>query len=133
MADLPRKTIKRLGETHGERIATLVKDMVLASRDADVICFSPEVQALMDELRAFMFERVYLNPAAKGEDIKATRVVQAIYHDFIEHPEQLAKHLGRDVSDDELIQTTVDYVAGMTDTFAIKAYESRFLPRPYPV
>jgi dGTPase len=133
LEDLPRKTVKLLGDSHGARIATLVKDMVMASRDADRICFSPEIQALMDELRAFMFERVYLNPAAKSEDVKATRVVQSLYHDFIEHPEHLAKHLGREITDDELIQTAVDYVAGMTDTFAIRTYENRFLPRPYPV
>ena len=133
LEDLPRRTLKALGTTHGARIATLVKDMVMASRDAEHICFSTEVQAMMDELRAFMFERVYLNPAAKSEDAKATRVVQSLYHDFVEHPERLAKQLGYEIPASDLIQTVIDYVAGMTDTYAIHAYENRFLPRPYPV
>lgn len=130
LTDLPRRTLKRLGETHGERIATLVKDMVMASRESDVIRFSPEIQAMVDELRAFMFERVYLNSLAKSEDDKATRVVQSLYSYFLAHPEQLARALDREVDGDH-VQAVVDYVAGMTDTYAIRTYEALFLPKPF--
>jgi dGTPase len=68
---LPRSVTETLGATHGIRIDTLVCDMILRSREEGDICLSPEVEKALNTLRSFMFEKVYRNPIAKGEESKA--------------------------------------------------------------
>jgi dGTPase len=108
--DLPREEIAILGVTGAKRIDTLVHDIVDASENIDDIRQSAEVGEAMLSLRAFMFERVYLGPQAAPEHEKAHEVVHAIFDHLVE----------RGDDGDEI----VDYIAGMTDRFALAYAEA---------
>jgi dGTPase len=108
--DLPRDEIAVLGETGSARIDTLVHDIVDTSAGADDIRQSPEVGEAMLSLRAFMFERVYLGPQAAPEHERAHEVIGAIFDHLVERGDEI----------DEI----VDYIAGMTDRFALAYAES---------
>ena len=108
--DLPRAEIEVLGATGSVRIDTLVHDIVETSEDTEDIRQSPDVGEAMLSLRAFMFERVYLGPQAAPEHERAHVVVRAIFEHLVER--------GDDA--DEI----VDYIAGMTDRFALSYAEA---------
>jgi len=108
--DLPHDEIAILGPTGSARIDKLVRDIVEASEGVDDILQSPEVGEAMLSLRAFMFERVYLGPQAAPEHERAHEVVHRIFDHLV----------GRGDSKDEI----VDYIAGMTDRFALSYAES---------
>jgi dGTPase len=112
--ELPADEIALLGDTGSKRIDMLVHDLVETSADARDIRQSPEVGAAMLGLRAFMFERVYLGPGAEVERARATATVQRIFDHYLHHPEELPPERPGD-----LVQRVTDYVAGMTDRFAI--------------
>jgi dGTPase len=108
--DLPREEIAVLGSTGSARIDTLVHDIVETSDDVDDIRQSPEVGEAMLSLRAFMFERVYLGPQAAPEHAKAHEVVRAIFTSLVDNGDP--------------VDEVVDYIAGMTDRFALAYAES---------
>jgi dGTPase len=126
-ADLPEGAVKVLGASHGARIRTMVRDMIATSDTADEIAMSPAVWDAMMELRAFLFDRVYLSPRAKIEEPKSFGVVKKLFELYLAHPESLPEEF-RPASPDELVQRVTDYVAGMTDRFAIGTYEDLFVP-----
>jgi dGTPase len=109
-ADLPRAEIELLGPTGAKRIDTLVQDLVETSAEAGDIVQSADVGEAMLSLRSFMFERVYLGPQVEGEHRRARDVVRQIFEHLIER--------GDDVDD------AVDFLAGMTDRFALTHAES---------
>jgi dGTPase len=112
--DLPREEIEFLGERGSVRIDRLVHDIVETSADAGDIVQSDEIGRAMLNLRAFMFERVYLGPAAQQQRDTATATVRRIFAHLVEHPEDLPE--GRP---GELSEQVTDYIAGMTDRFAL--------------
>jgi dGTPase len=111
--ELPREEIELLGATGPRRIDKLVHDLVETSERAGDIRQSDEIGAAMLSLRAFMFERVYLAPDAVDEHTRAREVVRRVFDHLVEHPEQLPD------ADSELAERVTDYVAGMTDRFAL--------------
>ena len=110
---LPGAEIAVLGRTASERIDTLVHDIVEASQGVGEIRQSEKVGEAMLSLRAFMFERVYLGPRARPEHERAREVVRAVFDRLAEEPERLPP------GDEELPVRIADYVAGMTDRFAL--------------
>jgi dGTPase len=108
--DLPRAEIRRLGPTGSRRIDTLVHDLVETSEAAGDIRQSDEVGAAMLSLRVFMFERVYLGPQVEPEHRRAREVIRRVFDHLLAR--------GDDVDD------AVDYVAGMTDRFALTYVET---------
>jgi dGTPase len=118
--DLPQEELGVLGTTGSERIDTLVRDLVESS-GSGTIRQSEEVGEAMLALRAFMFERVYLGPPVEPEHRRAGEVVEQIVDMLVSDPERLPPGAG------ELADRIVDYVAGMTDRFALEyaASESR--------
>jgi dGTPase len=104
-ADLPRDEIERLGPTGAQRIDTLVHDLVEASEATGDICQSDDVAEAMLSLRAFMFDRVYLGPKVEPEHRRAAEVVRRIFDHLIARGDP--------------VEEAVDYVAGMTDRFAL--------------
>ena len=112
--DLPADEIALLGERGSERIDTLVHDIVEASWAASDIVQSDEIGRAMLRLRAFMFERVYLGPAAAEQRALAETTVRRVFDRLLEHPEELPPDGAGDVP-----QRVTDYVAGMTDRFAL--------------
>ncbi|HZP57656.1 MAG TPA: deoxyguanosinetriphosphate triphosphohydrolase [Dehalococcoidia bacterium] len=123
--ELPARARRVLGETHSRRIDTLVSDVVDASWDASrrprpggEIAMSAEVAEATDELRGFMFERVYLWEERLAEAERARRVIEFLWEAFLRDPRELE---GSDYTraEDSYARRTADYIAGMTDTFAL--------------
>jgi dGTPase len=87
----------------------------------------------MDELREFMFERVYLGPAVRGEHAKITAVVRRLFEHYVEHPELLPAdaHEGAPADERELCERVTDYLAGMTDRYCIREYTELQVPRAF--
>lgn len=127
--DLPQSALEVLGQTHGERINTMVTDMIQSSRGKGEILLSQQVQAAMDELRDFLFDRVYIGSEAKQDEGKAEKMVEVIYEYYLEHPEQMPELYQRVWQQEGLVQAVVDYVAGMTDRFIIHKFEQMFIPQ----
>ncbi len=126
--DLPRGATDVLGHHHGARIMTMVTDMVETSHDADRIRMSPRVWDAMMELRAWLFDNVYLSDRAKAEEPKAFGVVSALFRYYMEHPDAMSAEF-RPQQRDETPQAVTDYVSGMTDRFALRQYEALFMPK----
>jgi dGTPase len=120
--DLPREPIAVLGDRMSERIDTLVRDMISTSSERGGISLSEEVSEALTELRTWLFTNVYRNPRSR-ENSKADGVVVALFEHFLERPHERAR------SDPDPITETVDFVAGMTDRYAITVYKRLFLPR----
>lgn len=112
---LPDSTLKLLGNRHSQRIHTMVVDMVRESRGQPLVRMSGPVARAMDELREFMFEHVYLHPRKVAEEQNLTRIIDAFYAYFLSHLEELPIEYRREPRS----QAVVDYIAGMTDTFAL--------------
>jgi dGTPase len=124
-ADLPAEEIAILGPTGSARIDRLVHDLVEHSERAGDIVQGREVGGAMLRLRSFMFERVYLGAAARAEHARIERVLRGLFDWYGEHPEELPDG----VSDATPAERVVDYLAGMTDRYAIRAWTERFVPR----
>jgi dGTPase len=112
--DLPQDEIDLLGERGSVRIDRLVHDIVETSAEAGEILQSEEIGRAMLNLRAFMFERVYLGPAAQEQRDTATATVRRIFAHLVEHPQDLPEGRPGDLS-----EQVTDYIAGMTDRFAL--------------
>ena len=124
--DLPGEEIAVLGPRGSRRIDTLVHDLVEHSQAAGDIVQGAVVGPAMLRLRSFMFERVYLGPMARAEHAKIERVLQGLFDWYAEHPGELP---GEGAEADRV----VDYLAGMTDRYAIRAWERRFVPQGLPL
>ncbi len=125
--ELPDEVLEVLGRTHGQRIGTLVTDLVTSSADAPEVRLSPPVAAALDVLRDFLFERVYLREEARSEQEKAIGVVRALFSYYLEHPGAVPEEYHRAPGD--LPTRIADYIAGMTDRYALRVYEQLFLPQ----
>ena len=132
-SDIPRDIAAVLGENHSQRINTLVCDMVRTSREAGTVCLSPQVETALRELRSFMFERVYRNPIAKGEESKAQDMLTRMFDYYISHPEALPEDFQPQLSFDGMERTVCDYIAGMTDNYAVDKYTEIFIPTGWQV
>ena len=131
--DIPRDIAAILGENQRDRINTLVCDMVFTSREAGSICMTQEIQKALANLRSFMFARVYHNPVAKGEESKAKDMLQMLFRFYVDHPEQLPADFQPQLSFDGLGRTVCDYIAGMTDNYAIEKFNEIFVPSGWNV
>ncbi len=126
--DIPGAISNVLGHTHSQRINTLVCDAIAASREAGKFCLSPKVENALKDLRLFMFERVYRNPVAKAEESKAKALLTRLYEFYIKHPEALPVDFQPQLSFDGMERTVCDYIAGMTDNYAVDKYTEIFVP-----
>jgi dGTPase len=124
--ELPRRPISALGSSGSERIDALVHDMVEHSQRAGDIVQGPEAGPAMEALREFMFEHVYLGSAVRAEHAKIAGVVRRLFEHYVEHPELLP---GREEAD--LARRVIDYLAGMTDRYCIRAYTELEVPRAF--
>jgi len=122
--DLPAAEIELLGPTGSARIDTLVRDIVERSAAVGDIAQSEEVGGAMLRLRKFMFGRVYLGEAARGEHERAQRAVRGLFDHYMEHPEEVpATEPGASAC-----QRVADYLAGMTDRFCIARFAELTAP-----
>ena len=131
--DIPKAITDVLGHTHRDRINTLVCDAISTSREAGEVCLSPNVDKALRDLRSFMFERVYRNPTAKGEERKAKDMLQRLFEYYYTHPEALPEDFQPQMSFEGLERTVCDYIAGMTDNYAIDKFNEIFIPTGWQV
>ena len=131
--DIPVHISQVLGYTHGERIERLVLDVVESSREGDVICQSPEVAQAMGELRQFMFRSVYFNPRAKGEESKAEDMICLLFEYYCKHTDKLPPEYQDILVREGVQRAVVDYIAGMTDTYAVEKFGELFIPMRWMV
>lgn len=125
--DIPKRLRDTLGETYSERINTMVLDVILSS-DGGEIRMSDTVGPAMNELRDFMFERVYRNPIAKGEEGKAKEMLKMLYCYYAEHPEALPEDDRYLVEEYGAERAAADYISGMTDNYAVERFTELFIP-----
>ena len=124
--ELPKGPIHLLGERHSQRIHQLVRAVIAASEgEAQAQMQEAEAEAL-EELRQFLFDRVYFGSPPKREEKKAEGLLRQLYLYYRDHPELLPEH---SAAGEEGVR---DYCAGMTDHFAISQYARYFLPTPWP-
>ena len=123
-ADLPSGLIDTLGDTGSHRIDALVHDLVEQSATAGAIVQSPELGAAMLALREFMFERVYLGPAATREHEKIDLVITTLFDHFCAHPEEIPAS----IPPGDLPRRVTDHIAGMTDRFCLATFEALTVP-----
>ncbi len=130
-SDLPRACVEVLGGSHRARINKMIHDVVEQSTDLPEVRMSDAVAEQFQTLREFMFTRVYYNPVAKSEEGKAKRVVQQLFEYYCKHLEEMpTEFLLRREQDGEM-RVVADFIACMTDNYAIRDYERLFVPRSW--
>lgn len=130
---LPKELTDVLGKGHGDRISRMIEDLVENSLDRPDIRMSEPVQKATDALRAFLFEMIYLSDTVKKDADQAKFLLETLYRYYLQDLSRLPEaHLGiyrinaEDANDHRIV---TDYIAGMTDRFAIRAFEEHFMPK----
>ncbi len=123
----PADVIKPFGEPGREWVSTMVEAVIDESYRQNEIAMEPSLLEAMHTLRAFMFERVYLRPEAESQRRRATQVVRDLVTYYLEHLDQVPESYRHDEADD--LTQVIDYVAGMTDRYAIRTHDELFRPR----
>ena len=126
--DIPEKIRKVLGYSHGDRINTMVTSLIKCSADKPVISMDPEVQEAMNDLRAFLFERVYRNQVVKGESDKAKNLLCSLYEYFLKNVEKMPRTYFSMIETDGKERCVCDFISGMTDRYAIDTYRELMIP-----
>jgi dGTPase len=127
--ELPVEPIAVLGDTGSRRIDALVHDLVEHSEIAGDIVQGPVAGAAMDELRTFMFDRVYLGETARREHAKIERMMRALFEHYVAEPDRIPD--GGGAPDADLAQRVTDWLAGMTDRYCIRAFEALSVPEAF--
>jgi dGTPase len=131
--DLPRDLVEALGSSSSTRIGTLVKDVVtetLAGGLTEIRMSAPVLDAVL-RLRSFLFQAVYENSIATVEFKKASAILTGLWEKVRERPEEFLD-LGT-VQREGLDVATRDFVAGMTDRYAVRLFEQLFIPKPWSI
>ena len=132
--DIPEEYRKILGFDTRERLNTLIHDIIDHSRNRNDIYMSPEVAGAMQGLRQFMFQNVYTNPIAKGEETKAKELLERLFVYYLKHIDVLPGYYLQMLEEGEENDRVVcDYIAGMTDQYAVAKYNEYFMPKSWQV
>ena len=132
--DVPERLAKIIGRTNGEWLDTFIHDIIATSMDTDDITMSAEVYDAFLELRAFMFENVYTNPIAKGQEGKVEEMIKILYHHYLDHIDKLPEYLKKMMYEGETKERVVcDYVSSMTDRYAVSVFEEVYIPKSWTV
>ena len=125
--NLPLDCIRVLGDTKSKRINTLVLSAIKNSKET--VCLDSDVQEAFDILHRFMFDRVYTNPVCKSEETKAISMIQSLYEFFVENPNELPSEYMSIAFKEGTERAVCDYIAGMTDGYALEIYSKYFVPK----
>lgn len=130
---IPEKFLKKIGYSHGQRINNMIIDIIENSKDKNKIMMSDDMAELTAELRDFLFENVYYNKVAKSEEDKTMFIVEKIFEYYTKNfdalPEFYLKiYENNNFTKEEIIK---DYIAGMTDRYAMKVFEELYIPKPW--
>ncbi len=127
---IPKKYTDVLGTSTKSRLNTLIKDIIINSMGKNDICMSSDIEHAMTELRQFMFGSLYLNPTAKSEEVKAYKLITELYHYYMSRLDALPDTYKMFIEEKKEAPERVvcDYIAGMTDTYAMSEYANIFMP-----
>ena len=129
--ELPGDCLKVLGQTHGERIDTMIRDIVYSSQDTEHLQMTALVQSAMDGLREFMFERVYRDAWRAAEEARCDHVMKGLFQYYSAHPGEMPDEyllIGYKEGTDRAV---CDFLSGMTDRYAVRQYQSLFIPSAF--
>ena len=126
--DLPGEFIGILGESHKERINTMILDIIRESLDKPYVQMSSHINDATAGLRNFLFENIYLGSKAKVEEEKIEYIMKELYMFLIKNPKEITSNTEKNLSCDNIHRLACDYIAGMTDRYALNKYKAIFLP-----
>lgn len=141
IGDIPAHLRDILGDTHGKRIDSMVRSVIRASGNiiadaeknggsGDILLEAP-INSAMNELHEFLFENVYRNPVAKGEEGRASAMLEQLYVYFTEHPDELPSEFETIKRTESEERAVCDYISGMTDRYAINTFRELFIPEAW--
>ena len=133
MDDIPRKALETFGYSHAERINNMVTDIIRESDGKDEILQSPLFKDELITLRSFMFSHVYKSSRVKKEEdlAKVEVVIKSLYEYFLKNPDKLPEDLQEIAAANGINEAVKDYIAGMTDRFALNVYTDLFVPQSW--
>lgn len=131
--DIPAEVVQRLGATHAQRLNTFITDVIAESRKAGDIVQSEGRKAAMAQLREFMFASVYTNPMCKGEEGKAQDMIRRLFDYYFACTDALPIEYLEIMEEEGRERAVCDYIAGMTDAYAIEKFEDLFIPKAWTV
>ena len=129
--DIPQEIVRVVGRTCSARINAMVFSAVENSKEGN-ICLSPQMQQAVDALNDFMFSSVYLNPFAKREEKKVPGLIEGLYA-YLKKPEHCPEDMRPIAEAEGYERAACDYIAGMTDHYAVELYSSLFIPHSWNV
>ncbi len=130
-ADLPENTVKLLGKTTRERINTMITSVYLNSVGKGDVLLGTDISKAADELRAFMFDRVYIGSAAKEEEGRAAEMIEIMYNYFKNNKDRLPEFYRGELDKYDIDTVVSDYISSMTDRYAVYAFEEIFVPKNF--
>ncbi len=141
-AVLPADCVETLGHSHSARLNTMVSDLIQTNwwatgegtpPDPPLLTMSQPILAATNKLRDFLFQTVYHRPEAKAEDEKVRFIIETLYTHFLRHPEEIPPELMRIIEQrgEPIEQAVVDYIAGMTDRYALTVFKRIFVPKTW--
>ena len=131
LSDIPKKLVRALGETHGNRINAMVLDVVENSTDRGEIIMSGEMEGYTNELREFLFEFLYFSGKSKLDEKKITTVIRMLWDHYMENPDELPEEYRQSISQWGEKQVVIDYIAGMSDGYALRKFNELFIPKSW--
>lgn len=135
LEEIPTELLEILGDSHSKRINTMINSLIQSSRELKEIQMDPVVGKATNDLREFMFERVYYNSTVKSEDKKVGAIIEQIYKYYKKNIDKLPKEFtsnieGLERTKDDMI---TDYIAGMTDRYAVHCWKNLFMPKHWSI
>ena len=133
--DIPRDWGMILGRTHAKRIDTMVRDLIFTSieHEGPDLHMSDEVYEVLLSMRAFLFEKVYETHKVHDDFIRAQKIIRELYARFLEDDEAYHREIDNPLPNTSREQTVCDFIAGMTDRYALHLYEQLFFPHPWKI
>ena len=130
-SDLPWEVHYHLGRSKSDRISSFINDIVANSTDD--ICMSADVQRCYDIFMEFMFDQVYTNPVAKGEEVKACAMIEKLFHYYFTNRDQLPREYWGIAEEEGLERAICDYISGMSDRYCVTVFKDLFTPKAWSV
>ncbi|AUG57791.1 MAG TPA: deoxyguanosinetriphosphate triphosphohydrolase [Ruminiclostridium sp.] len=128
---LPKECVKVLGETSSQRINNMITNIIRESKNSNIIKMDKEFQEATNEMRKFMFKNVYIGSKAKKEEDKAKNIIKELYNYLKNKPEYLPKEIAKKLETSSIDRVVCDYIAGMTDRYAVKKFHEIFIPESW--
>ena len=127
--DIPKEFEEYYGNSRADRISSMIHNVVTNSMNSNDIKMDTEGYKMLEKLRDFMFEQVYMNPFVRAEEDRAHNIISELYTYFLKNPEEMPK----DYIKGDANQDVCDYIAGMTDTYCVYTYKNLFVPKSFTV